>query len=356
MYAPKRLRIGLIPYESGVNLYAQRMRAVLADFGEVVPAGTPLQRVARMFSRTPSFDLTIVGWVENALVTRSGRLSSLGLSKMVAQALVLRAQSRRLIYVRHNRYPHTARARYAGLMTRVLDLYERLFDLAVTHSPAEACSRRAYCPHPLYETLGNPERRPELPPELSIEPGYCVVFGRIAPYKQIERLLSNFPASQRLIVAGVADDDAYVAQLSRLRRPNIVVAPGFLSEAQAQRLVSGAAAVVVCHAADDVIVSGSFFYAMSLQRPVFAVATPFLRSIQEQVGPRVLQLAHDVPALCVQLGALSEHPMPGDADWEAVHTAFGDHSVSRHLVQLFGRLGLLQIARVDHQPVVDVAE
>ena len=349
MCVPKRLRIGLIPFDSGVNLYAERLRANLSALGEVVPVGTPLERLARVFAREPSFDVVIAGWLENALVTASGRLSIVGLGKLIAHTLMLRAQARRVVYVRHNRYPHNARPAHAKRLTQLLDVLEYMYDLTLTHSPAELAPRRAYCPHPLYDAARD---EPLLPRDVDLTPGYFVVFGRIAPYKNIEALIEGFPDNQRLLVAGVVDDPAYARRLMQLRRPNVVIAPGYLSEAQAQSVLRRAAGVVVCHSAEDVIVTGSFFYAISLSKPVYAVATPFLRAIQAQVGPRVLLTAADVSELCRRLGARVDAPSHGE--WNHVRAVFGDASVCRHLSAVFERLGL--IAVVEEDVVAQVAE
>lgn len=349
--APKRLRIGLLPYDSGVNLYAERLRASLSELGEVVPLGTPLQRIARAFAKEPSFDLVIAGWLENALVTGRGRISALGLGKMIAQAMLLRAQARRVVYVRHNRYPHHAQPRYARALTKLLDSFERLFDITVTHSPAETGPRRAYCPHPLYDTV---QEEPLLPREIDLLPGYFVVFGRIAPYKNIEALIESFPDHQRLLVAGVVEDDAYVQRLQQLRRPNVVIAPGYLSEAQAQAVLRRAAGVVVSHAAGDVIVTGSFFYAISASKPVYALSTPFLRAVQAQVGPRVLQVADDIAGLCRLLGETRGAASP--AEWNAARAAFSDENICQHLTTIVDRLGLWHDSDRATGVIADVAE
>jgi glycosyltransferase involved in cell wall biosynthesis len=355
MCVPKRLRIGLLPFDSGVNLYAERLRANLSELGEVMPVGTPRERIARVFAREPSFDVVIAGWLENILLTESGRLSLLGLTKMIAGSLVLRAQARRIIYVRHNRYPHNARPEHARLLARLLDQFERLYDITLTHSPAETGPHRAYCPHPLYDTA---QDEPLLPCDIDLAPGYFVVFGRIAPYKNIEALIAGFPSNQRLLVAGVVDDDAYAERLMQLRRPNITIAPGYLSESQAQSVLRRAAGVVVSHCAEDVIVTGSFFYAMTLGRPVYAVETPFLRAIQAQVGERVLRTAENIPQLCQLLSHVGRGNAASAAEWTAVRAAFSDAAICQQLTQIFRRLGLIQAAdgSTNTNEIADVAE
>jgi hypothetical protein len=137
-----------------------------------------------------------------------------------------------------------------------------------------------------------------------------------------------------------------------------VIAPGYLSEAQAQSVLKRAAGVVVSHSAEDVIVTGSFFYAISANRPVYAVATPFLRAIQAQVGPQVLQTAQDVPGLCQLLAEHCHGSAPSAAVWSAVRAAFSDTTICRHLAAIFQHLGLLQVGEevMDSEELAGVAE
>ena len=48
----------------------------------------------------------------------------------------MKAFARRMIFVRHNNYPHWTAAGSEGAARRLVDAYEKLFDAVITHSGA----------------------------------------------------------------------------------------------------------------------------------------------------------------------------------------------------------------------------
>ena len=160
---------------------------------------------------------------------------------------------------------------------------------------------------------------------------YFVVFGRIVRYKRIAELVAAFPPDRTLVVIGTVGDRAYADELVALASGNIVVLPGALSEPEAQAIVVRSRALLIAHADDDVIVSSSFFFGMSLATPVLAVATPFLRWIAPRLGPALLRLADDIAGLCRLLELPSAMPTSDDED--IVERTFGDEVVRRALAR-----------------------
>ena len=308
------------------------MRELLGAFGEVTPFSERVRGMRAWLPRRRAYDVVILNWLENKIVDGEGRLSYTAACKLFVQTLLFRLQARRLIFVRHNRYPHSTQRRHAARVSHWLDLYEQLFDAAVTHSAAETTARRDYCPHPLYRISDAPT--PLLPDAVNLPPGYFVVFGRIEPYKQIESLIERFPDNQRLLVVGAIGDAAYARRLCTMARDNIVVAPGFLAEPEAQAVVRRSAGVILSHADEDMVVSGSFFYAMSLGRPVLAVETPFIRWVSALVGEPLVVSAPDLPGLCAKLRSFGTQADAPERWREVVREAFGEQSVQRHLARI----------------------
>jgi glycosyltransferase involved in cell wall biosynthesis len=326
------LRIGYWPYEEAANGYGARMRELLGTFGEVTPFSERVRGVRSWLPRRRAYDVVIVNWLENKVVDAQGRPSYTAACKLFVQTLLFRLQARRLIFVRHNRYPHTTQRRHAARVSHWLDVYEQLFDLAVTHSAAETKPRRDYCPHPLYRVSDAPATT--LPDAVNLPPGYFVVFGRIEPYKQIEALIERFPNNQRLLVVGATGDADYARRLRAMARDNVVVAPGFLAEPEAQAVVRRSAGVILSHADDDMVVSGSFFYAMSLGRPVIAVETPFIRWVHDLVGEPLIVSAPDLPGLCSKLTAWRAEDDRAERRLSVVREAFGEQTVRKHLARI----------------------
>lgn len=326
--------VAILPEYAMSNAYLARMREVLSAVMEIQPLQGKA-RLRRMLRGEPArLDFIITNWAENDLVTATGRLSLLGLIRFVIRWAQLKLVARALIFVRHNRYPHLTRLRSARRAERVVDWCERLFDGAFIHSGAPetvANERRFYVPHPLYH------KEPVSPDAERFPEPYFVVFGRILPYKRLEHLMSRFPDNRRLVVFGEVGDRGYAEKLSAIRRTHVVFSPGFREEPELRAVLSRAAAVVIPNADPDVIVSGTFFYAMTLRKPVFALRTPFLEWIGGRLGPDAVVLANDVEELCA---LIRDAPQPSVSPDTAsrIEQEFGDAAVRTAVMRAFAAI------------------
>ncbi len=321
-------RIAYLPYfdETVEKGYTLRMRDAFAAFGTVVRYEGIVATWRRHRGR---LDAIVLNWTDNDLLDRRTRtVAARKIVKLFAKTIALRLAARRLVFVRHNVYPHAVAAGHEHDAERWVDRYERLFDVVLTHSDDRsqfAAQRRHYCPHPLYRVVPG---LADYPSPLLAE--YFVAFGRIVPYKRFERLMAAFPSDRTLVVFGVVGDAAYAASLAALARPNVIFAPGLVSEAEAQAIVRGSQALLIAHADRDVVVSSSFFFAMSLGVPVMAVATPFLRWIAPRVGPTLLRLAESTEALAAMTKD-ADSCRVADEDHDAIEREFGDAAVHEAL-------------------------
>ncbi|MEC5397503.1 hypothetical protein [Uliginosibacterium sp. H1] len=341
-------RVAYVPFEDVGNAYTMRMRKLLSQHGQVARfegAKSAILRLARF--QWWRYDSMVVNWAENEIIDKASRRVSLrNVARLFAKTAVMRLVTRRMIYVRHNKYPHSTAHGEEQRAQRWIARYERMFDVVLSHSGAEVEEGlRQYCPHPLYERIGEagapgtvgevgevsegPSPVADLPAE------YFVVFGRILPYKRIEELVDAFPANRHLVVIGPIGDEAYGARLAARQRANFSFRPGYLSEQDAQAIVSRSAGVLISHADADVVVSGTFFYSMSLLVPVLAVATPFLDWVAPRVGPELLTVARDVQDLCAKLALHERKPVPAEAA-RRVDAEFGDRAVSNALRAALG--------------------
>lgn len=285
------------------------MRELLSGFSRVVPyRGSVSAWIDGLRTREGRLACVVVNWTDNDLLDRrTRRIAIRKVVRVFARTIAMRIAARRLVFVRHNKYPHAVASGHEAVATRWVDRYERLFDVVLTHSGDDGHRSRRYCPHPLYHRIvPTPpvSSMPDLPRR------YFVVFGRVVPYKKFEALIDALTAEQTLLIVGAIGDRAHAAQLAHKQRPNVLFRPGLLPGSEAQAVVSGAAALLISHAFDDVIVSASFFYAMTLQVPVVAVETPFLRWIAARMGPALLTLAPDVEGLCRRSGRSPGRPEP----------------------------------------------
>jgi glycosyltransferase involved in cell wall biosynthesis len=314
-----------------------RMQEILSSFGRLEKLRTKSRALQLLRGSLQRVDLVVVNWEENAFVSGKTRgVSALGTIKLILRVAAMKLFARRLVFVRHNHYPHATRAQSTSFARWLVDRYESLFDFVFVHSGAElvtkhGTAKRHYLPHPLYRTI--PDNSHEAQP-LQLPARYFVTFGRIVPYKNIDNLMTAFPQVENLVVCGEVGNADYAAALGQIRRPNVIYRPGYVSEETAQALVTGSQAVVIAHHSASTIVSGTFFYALSLQRHVFAVRTPFLDWIAPRLGPDILTLADDVEQLCRLIESSKCAPL-SEASRIIVQRELGDEAVRSALAIAF---------------------
>ena len=139
-------------------------------------------------------------------------------------------------------------------------------------------------PHPLY--------RLNVDNEQSLCYGnYYVMFGRIARYKKIENVIQNWTIEKTLLIAGHVDDDEYLSELTMLAKgKNVIFEARFIPDDEAAAIVSNSQGVILAHVQKDMIVSGSFFFSITLGVPVFAVGTPFFAWLKQEHNFRGLHI------------------------------------------------------------------
>ena len=198
--------------------------------------------------------------------------------------LLLKIRFKKLLYVKHNHYPHNIESKSINKIKYLMKIIVRFADFAVIHSPTE--HNFTYLPHPLYK----------YPLKLSpsaISPDFerYIIFGRIARYKKIEDVIVAFPDNKKLIVAGGCEDKGYLSFLEGLikDKTNITIKGCFISDADAANLIKGCNGLILSHSNEDMIVSGIFFYSLTLGVKVYALQTPFLSWVGENVGNDVIQ-------------------------------------------------------------------
>jgi glycosyltransferase involved in cell wall biosynthesis len=330
-----RPAIAILPEYAMSNAYLARMREVLSAVADI----QPLQgraRLRRMLRGEPArLDFVVTNWADNALITASGRLSLTGLVRFLLRVAQLKLLARAVIFVRHNRYPHSTRLHSARRAERIVDWCESLFDGVFSHSGARQAApggRWFYVPHPLYHSAPIGSHADSFP-----EP-YFVVFGRILPYKRLEDLMRRFPDRRVLVIVGEAGDARYADMLRGIRKGNVVFSPGYREEPELRAVLSRATGVVIPNADPDVIVSGTFFYAMTMRKPVFALRTPFLEWVRGRLGQDAVFLGQDLEELCA---LIRDAPQPSSsADTVGrIEAEFGDAAVRTAVMEAFAAIG-----------------
>ncbi|WP_293776188.1 hypothetical protein [uncultured Oxalicibacterium sp.] len=329
-----RLRIAYFPFTNDGNRYTDNFKKILAQFGDIAEA-PPLKKLFGKAAFT-RFDVLILNWSDNSFINRrTGGISPLGVVKEFVRIGIYKLLARKTVFVRHNMYPHDATGPHRATASRIIARYERCFDLCWVHSGHLAEDWRQYVPHPLYEV----ENGDSGIDRLALPSHYFVVFGRLLSYKKIERLLEILPPDLHVVVCGSCPDPAYRDLLKQHACSNVTLLAEFIPDALARDLIMRSDGMLICHAEDDMIVSGSIVYAISLGIPVFAMETAFVHWFRENVNDRMVLATRDFHDMIAQM---RQHRFElDDADVKTAQAHFSDSAVTKSVARTFNRLGLL---------------
>jgi beta-1,4-mannosyltransferase len=277
MYLPE----GYLREQSG-NTYTELMVNCWRRAG-YEPVAMPRGRRQKLDAlRQRSRTVGVMNWVDNCIIGRDGRFSPTGLWMFAATVLKLHLVCSKVVFVRHNVFPHAARGRSQGIAKVLIDWSERLlFDEVLVHSRHYTGGHRRYVPHPTFDfdDAG-------LPAGPSDD---MVYFGSIVRYKNLEGLIDAWKRPSRLLIAGGCGDTAYLDSLkARAAGKNIAFVPGRLDDAAAQRLLRTTAAAIIPHAGPDMIISGSLYFALSCGVPAICCGLEHARSLTAEGVPGVV--------------------------------------------------------------------
>jgi hypothetical protein len=103
--------------------------------------------------------------------------------------------------------------------------------------------------------------------------------------------------------------------------------------------------MLICHSDDDMIVSGSIVFAISIGVPVFAVETPFITWFRQAVNDRMIVAATDFADLIDKMRMYQARITDQDIAVSQAH--FSETSVTAHVAATFNRLDLIPAASGD---------
>lgn len=286
-------KIYYTPFDNTVNAYTNRMKSILSVYGEVrrIDKKSFLSKIFTLNFK----DVIVVNWLENMMIDKHGNINLVNVFKLFAIFLCFRMVFKKFIYVRHNHYPHSCNLQSAKKAKKILDFLEKLPHSTVVHSEVEVTESRKYIPHPLYTVAST------TPVDANLK--RFVIFGSISKYKKIENVINKFPNDLSLLIMGKCSDIDYLVELKMLiaQKNNVELLSEFVSDEKAQELINSSAGMLITHNDDDMIVSGSFFYAMSIHSRVYALSTPFFNWAQEILGEGYVKVYSDIDTMLCDL-------------------------------------------------------
>ncbi|HBQ2132642.1 TPA: glycosyltransferase [Klebsiella variicola] len=270
-------KIGYFPPPSEKNSYTIRMSDLLGQFGDVTPISPKKWKNA--FFGIKKYDVIVFNWLENRCFGKNGKFKFSSFIISMLWFSIMKHSARKIIYVRHNIYPHNILDKNKKLSVKIMNYFERKSSYTVVHSKSACTGGRVYIPHPLYEL------KSFSPVSVIEDEKYFVCFGRIEKYKKLDELIKNWPLDHKLIIAGSSDDKDYCLHLKKLATgKKIEIIDKFISDEDAYNLVSRAEYSILPSDSKSMIVSGSFFFSISAGTPVIAVKSDFYKSLSVYNG------------------------------------------------------------------------
>ncbi|MDM4207497.1 hypothetical protein [Klebsiella spallanzanii] len=322
------------PAKSGSNIYPVRMKEILSKFSIVHDLYFSLlikELVKLNFSR---HDIVIVNWLESGIIKKNGKLSFAGVIKVFIKLVLLKLKFKKIIFVKHNKYPHNTNHKYIKVATRIVNLINLFSDSVIMHSPVGCDNKSYYIPHPLYTYPVKPTNNSTR----SFFNDNYYIFGRIVKYKKYESIISTFPANKNLIIMGACEDYEYKKMIQELckNKKNVTFIPEYISDERAKELLSTGAALIISHSDEDMIVSGSFFYGLTIGIKILAINTPFLNWASSVLQKDVIETFDDLESMMhhIKITQNEESSHYSFKSIEDVNKYFGDNSIKSKFMSL----------------------
>jgi glycosyltransferase involved in cell wall biosynthesis len=202
-----------------------------------------------------------LNWIENSMVDTEGRLNFILLLRYSIYLLSAVLFFRKVIFIRHNRYPHGAVERHRKLLDFLVGLSARVVSRKVVLSATEEWLDKGYryLPHPLYDCASNLVDKTK---------DRFLVIGRIEKYKGIDTLITSWGQKYKLVVMGAGEPE-YIETLKKLAAgKNVEVIAGYFTERELVDQMSFSFATILPHSSSSMIVSGAYYHSVSYGVPV----------------------------------------------------------------------------------------
>jgi glycosyltransferase involved in cell wall biosynthesis len=204
-------------------------------------------------------DMYILNWPENIYKLKYGRIQFL---LYLLWAVLAKCFNKKIIWILHNKHPHTGPNFFSKIsmwLTAFISTH------VVTHSKegVEFYKRKfnknniEYFPHPIYpdSTFHTANIKYDF-----------IIWGKIAPYKNILRFIKYFNSSDEmknktLLICGESDK-AYADEIENNITNNITFINKYLSIEELNKLISSAKVVLFTYDSESVLSSGALAYSL----------------------------------------------------------------------------------------------
>ena len=277
-----RPRVMMSPFTNPTNRYIEIQKDLYRSIGyDVVPLsikGLLKGGFAQLFKPN---NILAFHWLEYRPFKRekgTARLTLPGSLLFAFYCSLMLIGRAKVVYFVHDHAVHDTVGFNRSLSIRIIAFVRRLADFRVVHAPDFQAEYNArYLPHPLYWDA--PGQTPTTPRTDHAAPLFSML-GVIRPYKQIDAVLDVWPSESKLYIAGHGTQ-AYLATLNQIidkrsLRDVVQLDAKFLSDAEFAQSIVDSDVLILPHAADSMLVSGSFFEAIGRVPLLISRSTPFM--------------------------------------------------------------------------------
>ncbi len=227
----------------------------------------------------PKKAIVILNWVEDRVYGRSYKTAVQYFFKMISLVIFSKVCAKKVIWVKHNFRPHNTKG-----STKRFDFLCKLYSaLNIPPVSLESYFSSPSLIHPLYKPDNELIRDSEaIENESTID---VLFFGGIKPYKNLDKVLIDWPSSIPLKIAGKCSDQSYTRMLENIineRSLNIDWDNRFLSSDELNEMLKASKFVLLPHSDNTMISSGSFYHAIGEGCNILVNASQFGKVKSEQ--------------------------------------------------------------------------
>lgn len=273
-------KIFISPFSNNTNEYIEVVKSIIEHNNSVVE---PLSIKSIFSKKLPEFlnrkNTFIFHWVENRIFKKTGdkvSISLRGTMEWLIFFLLIKISPANSIYFIHNHAVHDSTAWIKWLSSTAINAFAAACKKRIVHDPTATLRYRAiYLPHPLYQASVS-----HITHHVAERDLVFGLIGAIRPYKNIDAVLSVWPAGSSLRIRGYGPNQ-YVDKCKSIINEkklseSVSIDNKFLSTQEFSEELEKLDVLILPHKADSMLVSGAFFEAIGRTRYILARRTPFI--------------------------------------------------------------------------------
>jgi hypothetical protein len=266
--------ISIFPVYKGDNDYLLNLSLILKNsFTSVEFVGFPLKQMLKMVLNKKKSDILILNWLEDYPSLKKGLLAEGHATlRFILGMFIANLYYRKIIWVRHNFKPHPE---HSKVCYRIICWVISFFSAnIVTHRSVQEFDSEVIF-HPLYKKTNT---------KIAAPLDY-LIFGNIKPYKNIPLILESWEPKRKLKIIGQcksAELNDKITALIKDTQPNVIYENRFMEIEELDSLLSSVNFVILGHEEASMIVSGTFYHAISYGVNVILKDTQYAKSLKNE--------------------------------------------------------------------------